>query len=91
MNKTLEFMAFGLPTVAFDLHETRFSAGDSAVYAVPNEVDHYARSIVELLDDGPHRVKMGDIAIDHIRQEFACEHQSPAYVGVYDRILNDAR
>jgi glycosyltransferase involved in cell wall biosynthesis len=91
MNKTLEYMAFGLPTVAFDLHETRYSAGESAVYAVPNEVDDYARSIIQLLDDEPRRVKMGDVAIERIRKELAWEYQSPEYVGVYDRIVNDAR
>ncbi len=30
MNKTLEYMAFELPVVAFDLKETRVSAGDAA-------------------------------------------------------------
>ena len=43
MNKTMEYMAFGLPVVAFDLNETRVSAGDAAVYATPNEVDELAR------------------------------------------------
>ena len=33
MNKTMEYMAFGLPVVAFDLRETRVSAGDAGVYA----------------------------------------------------------
>ena len=51
MNKTMEYMAFGLPLVAFDLHETRVSAADAAVYAEPNEVDDYARAVVDLLDD----------------------------------------
>ena len=55
MNKTLEYMAFGLPVVAFDLRETRVSAGDAAVYAEPNDVDCYARAIVDLLDDEPRR------------------------------------
>ena len=32
MNKTLEYMAFELPVVAFDLKETRVSAEDAAVY-----------------------------------------------------------
>ena len=32
MNKTLEYMAFGLPVLAFDLKETRVSAGDAASY-----------------------------------------------------------
>src|SRR4029079_17580237 len=36
MNKTLEYMAYRLPVVAFDLLETRVSAADAAVYATPN-------------------------------------------------------
>ena len=32
MNKTMEYMAFELPVVAFDLRETRVSAGEAAVY-----------------------------------------------------------
>ena len=37
MNKTMEYMAFELPVVAFDLRETRVSAGDAAVYVEPND------------------------------------------------------
>ena len=44
MNKTMEYMAFGLPVVAFDLRETRVSAGDAAVYVEPNDVGGYARA-----------------------------------------------
>ncbi len=33
MIKTLEYMALGKPIAAFDLVETRVSAGDAAVYA----------------------------------------------------------
>ena len=51
MNKTMEYMAFELPVVAFDLRETRVSAGDAAVYVKPNDVRDYAVAIVELLDD----------------------------------------
>ena len=61
MNKTLEYMAFELPVVAFDLHETRVSAGGAAVYAEPNRVDEYARSIVELIDDNDRRGRMGAV------------------------------
>ena len=39
MNKTMEYMAFGLPVVAFDLAETRVSAADAAVYVRPNDVE----------------------------------------------------
>ena len=50
MNKTMEYMAFGLPVVAFDLRETRVSAGDAGVYATPNDVGELARLLVELVD-----------------------------------------
>ena len=43
MNKTMEYMAFELPVVAFDLKETRVSADDAAVYVQPNDVAAYAR------------------------------------------------
>ncbi len=42
MNKTMEYMAFELPVVAFDLRETRVSAGDAGVYVTPNDVHDYA-------------------------------------------------
>ena len=48
MNKTMEYMAFELPVVAFDLRETRVSAGDAAVYVRPNDVHDYAAAIVDL-------------------------------------------
>ena len=59
MNKTMEYMAFGLPTVAFDLRETRVSAGDAAVYVMPNQVEDFAKVIVDLLDNEPLRQAMG--------------------------------
>src|ERR1700761_2756503 len=50
MNKTMEYMAFELPVVAFDLRETRVSAGDVAVYVTPagsqeQDVRNYAKAI----------------------------------------------
>src|SRR5205814_5517566 len=59
MNKTMEYMAFGLPVVAFDLRETRVSAGDAAVYVQPNDEQQYARALVALLDDAEKREDMG--------------------------------
>ena len=59
MNKTMEYMAFGLPVVAFDLRETRVSAAEAGVYATPNDVGELARLLVELVDDEPRRESMG--------------------------------
>ncbi len=83
MNKTMEYMAFALPVVAFDLRETRFSAGDAAVYATPNDVDELARLLLDLIDDEPRRHAMGRAGRARIEQELAWGHQAPRYVGVY--------
>ena len=87
MNKTMEYMAFGLPVVAFDLVETRVSAGDAAVYAEPNGVEGFARAVVELLDDEERRAAMGVVARHRVESELAWSHSQAAYVGVYRDLL----
>lgn len=86
MNKTMEYMAFELPVVAFDLRETRVSAGESAVYAKPNDVHEYAKAIVDLLDDESLRIHLGKIARARVEDELAWQHQERAYLGVYERV-----
>ena len=86
MNKTMEYMAFGLPVVAFDLRETRVSAGDAAVYVQPNDEQQYAEAIVALLDDEPRRALMGKLGRERVEQELAWGHQESAYLGVYERV-----
>ena len=90
MNKTMEYMVFGLPVVAFDLRETRVSAGDAAVYVQPNDEQQYAEAIVALLDDEPRREVMGKLARERVEQELAWDHQESAYLGVYKRVLGQA-
>jgi glycosyltransferase involved in cell wall biosynthesis len=87
MNKTMEYMAFELPVVAFDLHETRVSAGDAAVYATPNDVADYAAAIVKLIDDEPKRSLLGKLGRARVEQELAWSHQVRAYLDVYRRLL----
>lgn len=86
MNKTMEYMAFGLPVVAFDLIETRVSAGDAAAYVEPNSVTAYARAIIGLADDQLSRRRMGAIGRQRVENELAWRHQRVAYLGVYDRL-----
>jgi glycosyltransferase involved in cell wall biosynthesis len=83
MNKTMEYMAFELPVVAFDLRETRVSAGDAGVYVVPNDVREYAVAIVDLMDDEPRRSRLGKLGRARVEQELAWSHQERAYLGVY--------
>lgn len=86
MNKTMEYMSFELPVVAFDLIETRVSAGEAAAYAEPNLVEHYADVILDLLDDETRRKNMGASGRRRIEDLLAWRHQIPQYVGVYDRL-----
>ena len=91
MNKTMEYMAFGLPVIAFDLRETRVSAGDAAVYVQPNDEREYAEAIVTLMDDEPRRTLMGKLARERIEQELAWHHQKGAYLGVYEGVLSESK
>ena len=54
MIKVVEYMGLGRPVVAYDLTETRFSAGAAALYASPNDESHYAACIEMLLDDSAY-------------------------------------
>jgi glycosyltransferase involved in cell wall biosynthesis len=87
MNKTMEYMAFALPVVAFDLLETRVSAQDAAVYVEPNVVEAYARAIVELIDQPEKRADMGRAGRERVEQHLSWAHQRQSYVGVYDGLL----
>ena len=80
MNKTMEYMAFDLPVVAFDLRETKASAAEAGVYAAPNQVDELARIVIDLIDDEPRRhswVRRGGRGVE---PELAWSHQAPRYL-----------
>ncbi|MGH3220449.1 MAG: glycosyltransferase family 4 protein [Streptosporangiaceae bacterium] len=91
MNKSMEYMAFELPVVAFDLRETRVSTGDAAVYVKPNGVRDYAEAIVGLLDDEEARARLGKLGRARVEQELAWCHQERAYLGVYQRLTGGAK
>ena len=91
MNKTMEYMAFGLPVVAFDLRETRVSAGDAGVYATPNDIDDYVAAIVKLMDDEPTRSRMGKLGRARVEQELAWSHQRRAYLEVYRSLTTNTK
>jgi glycosyltransferase involved in cell wall biosynthesis len=91
MNKTMEYMAFELPVVAFDLLETRVSAGAAAVYVTPNDVHEYAKAIVDLMDDEVARGQLAKIGRSRVEDELAWSYQERAYVGVYERLTSRPR
>ncbi|MCL4291994.1 MAG: glycosyltransferase, partial [Acidimicrobiia bacterium] len=91
MNKVMEYMAFELPTVAFDLTETRVSAAGAATYAEPNDVRAFAKAVDALLDDPAARTRMGAEGRRRVEDVLAWEHQAGPYVDVYRRLIGDPR
>jgi glycosyltransferase involved in cell wall biosynthesis len=73
--------------VAFDLRETRTSAGDAAVYVKPNEEYDYAEAIVGLMDDEPGRIRLGQLGRVRVEKELAWTHQERHYLDVYQRLI----
>jgi len=86
MNKTMEYMAFGLPVVAFDLKETRVSAGEAARYVQDGDIAGYAQALVGLLDDPRTSRAMGRAGRTRVENELGWPHQEPAYVAMYDQL-----
>jgi len=87
MNKLMEYMALGKPTVAFDLVETRFSAQDAAIYVQPNNELEFAERVSWLLDNPKQCKKMGEIGRDRVANALAWEYSEPELLRVYDEGL----
>jgi glycosyltransferase involved in cell wall biosynthesis len=86
--KCMEYMAFGVPVVAFDLEETRNLVRGAAAYAVRGDVHEFASRIDELLDDAPRRTALGRIGRERIETEIAWDHQEKSYLEMYRRLLD---
>jgi glycosyltransferase involved in cell wall biosynthesis len=83
MNKLMEYMALGKPTVAFDLAETRYSARDAAVYVQRNDEREFARQVNWLLDNPAERERMGEAGRQRVREGLAWEYSSQELVRAY--------
>lgn len=83
MNKILEYMAMGKPIVSFDLIESRYSAGEAALYAVPNSVNDFADKIIELLGDPDKRQKMGKIGCERLKGGLSWEYNKKRLIDAY--------
>lgn len=87
MNKTMEYMVMAKPVVAFDLVETRVSAGDAALYARDNDVEEFARH-TERLFDSPHlRAQLGREGRRRIEEGLSWEHSTRNLLRAYETAL----
>ncbi|MDP2922086.1 MAG: glycosyltransferase family 4 protein [Candidatus Omnitrophota bacterium] len=83
-NKILEYMAVSKPIVSFDLKEARYSAGEAAVYARPNEIKDFAEKILELLEDPERRQKMGMEGYRRLKGELSADYNKRILLSAYD-------
>ncbi len=86
--KIMEYMAFGKPTVAFELPEHNFTAQDAAVYAHPNDELDFAKQIALLMDDPQRCSQMGQKGRERIEKELAWHHQARALLQTYEPLFS---
>ncbi|MBW2662671.1 MAG: glycosyltransferase family 4 protein [Deltaproteobacteria bacterium] len=88
MTKAMEYMALGKPVVAYDLIETRYSCGDCALYAVPNEVDDLVNKIMLLADNEKLRVEMGKKGRERVEQFLQWKYSERQLLDLYKMVFS---
>jgi glycosyltransferase involved in cell wall biosynthesis len=82
--KVAEYMAVARPVVAFDLRETRRTAGDAAAYAPRDDSAAFAETIDQLLSDGPRRERMGAIGRERAETELCWARSVEPLLSAYE-------
>ncbi|MFZ0042497.1 MAG: glycosyltransferase family 4 protein [Solirubrobacteraceae bacterium] len=85
--KIAEYMAMSKPVVAYDLTESRVTAGEAALYARPDDPGAFADAILELLRDPQRRARMGSIGRRRVEESLAWEHARVSLLAAYDSLL----
>jgi glycosyltransferase involved in cell wall biosynthesis len=79
----MEYLAFGLPFVAFDLPQTRAMAGVAGSYVPRGDTSAFADEIVRLIEDPDRAEQMGRAGAERVRSLLAWERQEERYLDVY--------
>lgn len=85
--KTMEYMAIGKPTVAFETTENKHTAGISALYAANNDVSEFANHVVRLMDDKQLRQELGQCGRERAVELFTWERQKLNLWLAYDHLF----
>ncbi len=86
MNKVMEYMALGKPVVAYDLTETRVSAGEAGIYAAVNDQLDMARQIAYLIEHPEQRERMGQIGQQRIAQALSWDYSARRLLRFYETL-----
>jgi glycosyltransferase involved in cell wall biosynthesis len=85
MIKVAEYMGCGRPLVAYDLLETRRTAGTAALYAPCGERQAFIDLICDLVRDGERRLQLGRLARERAL-ELTWDRSEQALRAVYERL-----
>jgi glycosyltransferase involved in cell wall biosynthesis len=85
--KVMEYMAYAKPIVAFDLKETRFSAGNAAVYVRPNREAEFAETVAQLMGQPELRKKMGAFGRRRVEEELQWNKVGRNLLTAYEALL----
>lgn len=82
--KVIEYMSLGKPVVAFDLKETRVSAGEAALYVTPVDEPEFAEKINVLIESPELRASLGQFGKERVVNELAWEHSKKVLYAAYE-------
>lgn len=87
--KLMEYMAQAKPVVAFDLPEHRVTAGDTALYAQPNDERDFAHQLQRLIKDADLRQELGEAGRRRVVENFTWERQEANLLSAYRSLDGD--
>ena len=84
----MDYMALGKPSIGYGLSEQRITAGDAAIYALPNDPKDMARQIALLIENPTLRVQMGTLGRERIKQHLAWQRQKERFIELFSDVAN---
>jgi glycosyltransferase involved in cell wall biosynthesis len=86
MNKLMDYMALSKPSVAYDMMEHHFTAGEAALYALPNDEADFAHKLAQLIEQPELRTKLGAIGRERVEQHLALKYQRERLLNLYSEL-----
>jgi len=90
MNKVLEYMAMGKPQVSFNLKESRYSAGEAAIFVDEVSSQALGQAISNLMDDPEKRKSMGRIGHERFHSDLNWEKSVQQLKAAYSHTLSNS-
>ncbi|MGE3874321.1 MAG: glycosyltransferase family 4 protein [Parvibaculaceae bacterium] len=88
MNKVFEYSALAIPSVSYDLSETRRLLGAAGIYASEATPKGLAEAALALIDDEAERRERGMRAGKLAEEKFNWDSEARKYVAAYAQLVN---